>query len=176
MGSNEIAISLKVTGLLDLIQGLPAKKTLTIDDGKAAKLHTITSPMRLGRRGNETRLILQNTGATQRPVDKSLLRSIARGYAWRHEIISGQIASASEIAKRESITTSFVSRLIDLSFLAPSILTAIARRNLTCRIDREQITVTWRYPSRLAKSESCSRFQQLDSAVPSQNSVIVPQL
>ena len=125
VGSNEIAISLKVTGLLDLIQGFPAKKTLTIDDGKAAKLHSITSPMRLGRRGNETRLILQNTGATQRPVDKSLLRSIARGYAWRHEIISGQIASASEIAKRESITTSFVSRLIDLSFLAPSILTAI---------------------------------------------------
>ena len=115
-----------MTGLLDLIQGLSVKKTLPIDDGKAAKLHTITSPMRLGRRGNETRLILQNTGATQRPVDKSLLRSIARGYAWRHEIISGQIASASEIAKREKITTSFVSRLVDLSFLAPSILTAIA--------------------------------------------------
>ena len=125
VSSNEIAISVKVTGLLDLIQGLPVKETLIIEDGKAAKLHIITSPMRLGRRGNETRLILQNTGATQRPVDKSLLRSIARGYAWRHEIISGQIASASEIAKRESITTSFVSRLIDLSFLAPSILTTI---------------------------------------------------
>ena len=81
--------------------------------------------MRLGRRGNETGLILQNAGATQRPVEKSLLRSIARGYAWRHAIILGQIASASEIAKRGSITTSFVSRLIDLGFLAPSILTAI---------------------------------------------------
>ena len=126
VGSNEIAISLKVTGLLDLIQGLPAKKLLTIDGGDAAKLHTITSPMRLGRRGNETRLILRNTGATHRPIDKSLLRSIARGYAWRHEIMSGQIASVVEIAKRESITTSFVSRLIDLSFLAPSIVTAIA--------------------------------------------------
>lgn len=125
VGSKEMTISLKVTHLLDLIQGLPVKKTLTIDDGKPAKLHTITSPMRLGRRGNETRLILQSADATQRPVDKSLLRSIARGYAWRHEIVSGQIASASEIAKRESITTSFVSRLIDLSFLAPSILTAI---------------------------------------------------
>lgn len=126
VGSNEIAVSLNVTGLLDLIQGFRAKKSLTFDAGNVAKLHTITSPMRLGRRGNETRLILQNTGAAQRPVDKSLLRSIARGYAWRHEIILGQIASASEIAKRENITTSFVSRLIDLSFLAPSILTAIA--------------------------------------------------
>jgi site-specific DNA recombinase len=126
VGSNEIAISLKIQKLLDVIQGLPAKKTLTFDNGESAELHTITSPMRLGRRGNETRLILQNTGATQRPIDKSLLRSIARGYAWRQEIMSGQIASASEIAKRERITTSFVSRLIDLSFLAPHILTAIA--------------------------------------------------
>ena len=39
--------------------------------------------------------------------------------------MSGQIGSAAEIAQRESITTSFVSRLIDLSFLAPSIVTAI---------------------------------------------------
>ena len=126
VGSNEIEISLKVKNLLDLIRGLPAKKTPTIDNGETAELHTITSPMRLGRRGKETRLILQNSDSTKRPVDKSLLRSIARGYAWRHEIMSGQIASAAEIAKRESITTSFVSRLIDLSFLAPSILTAIA--------------------------------------------------
>ncbi len=125
VGSNEIAISMKVTGLLDLIQGLPEKKTPAFY-GEAATLHTIASPMRLGRRGNETRLILQNSDSAQRPVDKSLLRSIARGYAWRHEITSGQIASASEIAKRENITTSFVSRLIDLSFLAPSIMTAIA--------------------------------------------------
>ena len=126
VGLSEIAMSLKVTGLLDVIQGRPAKKALTSNNDETAGLHTITSPMRLGRRGNETRLILRKTGATQRPVDKSLLRSIARGYAWRHEIMSGHIASASKIAKRESITTSFVSRLIDLSFLAPSILTAIA--------------------------------------------------
>ena len=124
--SNEISVTLRVTSLLDLIQGLPVKRPLTAVDDKAANLHIITSAIRLGRRGNETRLILQNTGATQRPIDKSLLRSIARGYAWRHEIMSGLIASAAEIARRENITTSFVSRLIDLSFLAPSILTAIA--------------------------------------------------
>jgi site-specific DNA recombinase len=126
VGSNEMTIHLRVSNLLNLIQGLPAEKTLTIDDGEAVKLHMISTCMRLGRRGNETRLILQNSDPSKRPVDKSLLRSIARGYAWRHEIMSGQIASAAEIAKRESITTSFVSRLIDLSFLAPSILTSIA--------------------------------------------------
>ena len=82
--------------------------------------------MRLGRRGSQTRLILQNSGSAQRPIDKSLLRSIARGYAWRHEITSGQIVSVAAIAMRENITTSFVSRLIDLSFLAPNILAAIA--------------------------------------------------
>ena len=42
--------------------------------------------MRLGRRGNETRLIIQSA-SQQRPVDQKLLNLIARGFAWREEII-----------------------------------------------------------------------------------------
>lgn len=81
--------------------------------------------MRLGRRGRETRLILQIGNSPSRPVDRTLRGLIARGYTWRHEIVSGQTASATDIAKREGVTSAYVSRLINLSFLAPGIMTAI---------------------------------------------------
>lgn len=87
--------------------------------------HRMILPMRLGRRGNETRLIIQS-GTQQRPVDHKLLNLIARGFAWREELLSGEVESASDIGDRDGISRPYVSRLIDLSFLAPDIIAAIA--------------------------------------------------
>jgi site-specific DNA recombinase len=84
----------------------------------------IVLPMRLGRRGNETRLIVQS-GTQQRPIDQKLINLIARGYVWRQELVSGAAESASSIGDRESISRPYVSRLIDLSFLAPDIVAAV---------------------------------------------------
>jgi site-specific DNA recombinase len=123
---SEMAITMKVANLLDLIRGKTSKSILITTDHESINLHSITTYIRLGRRGRETRLILYNSGTEQRPVDQSLLSSIARGYAWRHEIISGKSKSSIEIARRKKVTPSFVSRLIDVSFLAPDILAAIA--------------------------------------------------
>ena len=126
ISASDLAVTLNVTNLQDVIRGKSVRSSLVANDGELASTHTITTPMRLGHRGRETRLILHNSSTTQRPVDKSLLSCIARGYAWRHEIMSGKSRTAVEIAKREKVTPSFVSRLIDVSFLAPDILVAIA--------------------------------------------------
>lgn len=51
---------------------------------------------------------------------------VARGYAWRHQLVTGEATSALEIARREKVTGSYVSRITNLGFLAPDILAAIA--------------------------------------------------
>jgi len=85
----------------------------------------IEVPFSVRRRGREMRLILNSSQRATRPVDKSLIGVVSRGYAWRHEIKNGTAASATVIAQREKLTPAYVSRLIDLSFLAPDILAGI---------------------------------------------------
>ena len=50
---------------------------------------------------------------------------VARGYTWCHQIIASEAGSVTEIANRENITDGYVSRIIDLGFLAPDIIAAI---------------------------------------------------
>jgi site-specific DNA recombinase len=94
--------------------------------------------MRLGRRGNETRLIIQST-SQQRPVDQKLLNLIAKGYIWREQIASGAAESAASIGDRNGVSRPYVSRLIDLSFFAPDIIAAIANGTAPADLSSEKL-------------------------------------
>jgi hypothetical protein len=83
---------------------------------------SLSAPLSLQYRGRETRIVLNGDESVLRAVDTTLLTSIARGYAWRQEMIADPNTSASSIAVREKVTSAYVSRLIELSFLAPDIL------------------------------------------------------
>jgi len=125
IGFTEITLALDAVTLTQIIMGRQEAASKRMAETESISANVISASMRLGRRGRETRLILQNGNSSPRPVDRSLRNLVARGYAWRQEILSGQSASATGIAKREGVTSAYVSRLIDLSFLAPDIITAI---------------------------------------------------
>ncbi|WP_408951445.1 LacI family transcriptional regulator [Lysobacter sp. Hz 25] len=55
----------------------------------------------------------------------SLQRALARGFRWRGMLESGEVASAKEIAERESTDNSYVGRIIKLTLLAPEIIAGI---------------------------------------------------
>lgn len=55
----------------------------------------------------------------------SLQRALARGFRWRGMLESGDVASAKEIAERESTDNSYVGRMINLTLLAPEIIAGI---------------------------------------------------
>jgi site-specific DNA recombinase len=114
-----------VNKFVGLIINKPIETAATSSDASKAQ-HEIKVPMRVGRRGQETRLILQSVKQRQRPIDQALLTLIAKGYLWRNEIVNGKVASAQKIAARAKVTSSYVCRLIDISFLAPEIIAAIA--------------------------------------------------
>ncbi len=73
--------------------------------------------------------ILQNgsvklvvTQPSQKSEDASLIAAIARGTSWFEELTSGKASSISSIASRESVTDSYVSRLLNLALLSPAIV------------------------------------------------------
>jgi site-specific DNA recombinase len=63
-----------------------------------------------------------------RVPDASLLKAIARAHRWFEELASGRATSLAAIASHEGVSDRYVARLIQLAFLAPKIVEAIAER------------------------------------------------
>ena len=69
-----------------------------------------------------TRWTLVVTQPSQKSEDASLIAAIARGTCWFEELTSGKASSISNIANREFVTDSYVSRLLRLALLAPTVV------------------------------------------------------
>jgi len=66
-------------------------------------------------------------GGSDAKVDSAILKAVARANQWLTELLSGRSHSLVEIGKREGVGKRYVSRIIRLAFLAPSIIEEIAR-------------------------------------------------
>lgn len=86
---------------------------------------TRTKPMMIRRRGIEMRLVIEGQRQPERPADETLLRAIAKGKRWIEMLASGKAASVTEIAKRENVTERWVSRLIPMAFLSPTLVASV---------------------------------------------------
>jgi len=64
-------------------------------------------------------VVTQPAGQTE---DASLIAAIARGTCWFDDLTSGKASSISEIAKRENVTESYVSRLLNPALLKPTLV------------------------------------------------------
>jgi site-specific DNA recombinase len=62
------------------------------------------------------------TQPSQSNEDASLIAAIARGTCWFEELTSGKALSISGIANRENVTDSYISRLLYLALLSPTIV------------------------------------------------------
>ena len=58
-------------------------------------------------------------------VNNALVKAIARAFRWRDMLESNRCATVGEIATREQINESYVSRILRLTSLAPDIVEAI---------------------------------------------------
>ncbi|OED43318.1 LacI family transcriptional regulator [Chromatiales bacterium (ex Bugula neritina AB1)] len=90
---------------------------------------SISVPMQF-KRSSGRRMITfpDGTSCETRPWDTkptSLQLALARGHHWLALLESGQASSIKAIAKKEGIDNSYVSRMINLTTLAPDIVAAI---------------------------------------------------
>ena len=65
-------------------------------------------------------------GGPDPKIDSAILKAVARANQWLTELLSGGSTSLIEIGKREGVGKRYVSRIIRLAFLAPSIVEQIA--------------------------------------------------
>lgn len=82
-------------------------------------------PMRMRKRGQEVKLVIAATPNTHMRCDPVLLKALGRAQLWRDDLIAGK--STSQIATEHGITQSYVSRVLRLAFLAPSIIESILK-------------------------------------------------
>lgn len=109
-------IRIHKTGELDILQASDGRLTLSV-------------PIQIKHRSGRKLVTLPNGEiAKARPWDTAatpLQLALARGHRWLAMLESGETKSLKEIAAREGIDSSYVSRMVNLTTLAPDIVAAI---------------------------------------------------
>ena len=90
---------------------------------------TIQVPMTFKTRGGR-KLVISPDGVPSwaRPhsrIDNTMVKALARAFRWRKLLESGVYSTVEEIAAAEKINTSYVSRILRLTLLAPDIIETI---------------------------------------------------
>lgn len=109
-------IRIQKTGEPDVIEASDGRLTLSV-------------PIQIKRRSGR-KLVTLPTGETTkaRPWDTAatpLQLALARGHRWLAMLVSGEAKSLKEIAALEGIDNSYVSRMVNLTTLAPDLVAAI---------------------------------------------------
>ena len=106
---------------------------------------TLSVPIQFKRRAGRKQVTLPNgEPGLPRPWDTaatSLQLALARGHKWLAMLESGEVSTITEIAKREGIDNSYVSRMVNLTILAPDIIDAILRDELPDKLTLFDIAV-----------------------------------
>jgi len=60
-----------------------------------------------------------------RRTDNTRVKALARAFRWKRMLVSGEFATIAELAEREGIAPSYMTRIMRLTLLAPDIVEAI---------------------------------------------------
>lgn len=86
---------------------------------------TIHVPFRIVKRSGRKEMQLPKGAPTQRCLDNTLVKALARAFRWKRILDSGDFVTINELAEREGIAVSYLTRVLRLTLLAPDIVEAI---------------------------------------------------
>jgi hypothetical protein len=86
---------------------------------------TLHVPFRIVKRGGRKEMQLPHGVRPDRRTDNTLVKALARAFRWKLLLESGEFATVSELAEREGIAPSYMTRVLRLTLLAPDIVEAI---------------------------------------------------
>lgn len=86
---------------------------------------TIHVPFRVVKRGGRKEVQLPDGVPIQRKTDNTLIKALARAFHWKRMLESGEFAIINELAEREGIAPSYMTRVMRLTQLAADIVEAI---------------------------------------------------
>ena len=119
-----------------MTRGTPIPETMT--------LHV---PFRLVKRGGRKEMQLPEGAAQLRKPDSALIKALARAFRWKRMLESGEFMTLAELADREGIAPSYITRVLRLTQLEPGIIEAVLDgrqpADLTLETLREPAPAQW---------------------------------
>jgi hypothetical protein len=97
-----------------MTRGTPIPETMT--------LHV---PFRIVKRGGRKEMQLPHGVRPDRRTDNTLVKALARAFRWKRILESGEFATIAELAEREGIAASYMTRVLRLTQLEPGIIEAV---------------------------------------------------
>jgi hypothetical protein len=94
----------------------------------AAQMLTVRVPLAVRKQRGGRKLMIAPASPTNRgssAADTTLVKAVARAFRWRRMMETGRYGTIDELAAAEKINSSYVSRLLRLTLLAPDIVEAI---------------------------------------------------
>lgn len=85
-------------------------------------------PMKITKRGGTAIVIVPKNidkDDMEKNFDERIIKAFSKAHRWKKELDEGKIGSLADIARREKITGSYVSRVFNLNFIAPEIIREI---------------------------------------------------
>ncbi len=86
---------------------------------------TLQVPFRVVKRGGRKEMQMPEGTTQPRRTDSALVKALARAFRWKRMLESGEFATSAELAEREGIAPSYMTRVLRLTLLAPDIVEAI---------------------------------------------------
>ncbi len=89
------------------------------------KTVTLHVPFRVVKRGGRKEMQLPEGVKQPRCTDNTLVKALARAFRWKRMLESGEFMTMAELAEREGIAPSYMTRILRLTLLAPDIVETI---------------------------------------------------
>ena len=90
---------------------------------------TVEVPFTIRKRGGRKQVITPDGASAwaspRTRIDNTMIKAIARGFRWRKFLETGVYGTIEEIAAAEKINSSYVSRLLRMTLLAPDIVESV---------------------------------------------------
>jgi len=127
---NNIQVMIRRTDLRELLENgdqiLVAKRVGIRRSVDASDMICLTVEAKRKRYGGEVHLVVPpSSGVTIRRPRTSLIKAVARGYAWYEKVLEGKVADMRSLARETGLTPHYVRNVFACAFLAPDIVEAI---------------------------------------------------
>ena len=86
---------------------------------------TVHVPFRFVKRGGRTEMQVPDGAEQLRALDSALIKALGRAFRWKRMLDQGEFATIAEVADREGIAPSYMTRVLRLTLLAPDIVEAV---------------------------------------------------
>jgi hypothetical protein len=87
---------------------------------------SIHVPFQVTKRGGRKEMVLPPGTPAQRPrTDNTVVKALGRAFRWKRMLETGAYASVTELAEKEKIGMSYLTRVLRMTLLAPDIIEAI---------------------------------------------------